>query len=234
MRPAGAFNNIRGNATGKSLTPAQRKQLEQDIERNLMGPANAARPLILDGLEFQEMSMSAKDLDWLEGRRDADRIIALSVGCPPLILGIPGDSTYSNYEEANLSLVRDSAIPLAQSLIDELNCWIVPAFEEGLRLVIDRKKIPALASIYAQEVQQVGACEFMTTDEKRGAIGLPQLNTPASGQVFVSSSLVPLDSAGEEMEESEIEDDDKGAPLAFLSKKTQQLGDDLARISAAI
>lgn len=227
MRPAGAFINARGDKSGRPLTSAQRKQLEADIDTKLMGSQNAERPLILDGMEFQQMSLNAKDLDWLEGRRDADRIICLVVGCPPLILGIPGDNTYANYEEANLSLVRDSAIPLLQSLLNELNKWLVPRYGKGLRLAINKKLIDAFSEAYAKDMERIDKCTFMSIDEKREKIGLPALGTPGGKTVFISSSMVPVDMAAEGPEEPEDEladtEEDDGKPKKPLKappKKT--------------
>ena len=47
------------------------------------------------------MSMSPKDLDFIEAKHGAAREIALALGVPPMLLGIPGDNTFSNYQEAN-------------------------------------------------------------------------------------------------------------------------------------
>jgi len=45
--------------------------------------------------------MTPKDLDFVEAKNAAAREIALALGVPPLLLGIPGDNTYANYQEAN-------------------------------------------------------------------------------------------------------------------------------------
>jgi phage portal protein BeeE len=42
----------------------------------------------------------------------AAREIALAMGVPPLLLGLPGDNTYSNYAEANRTFWRQTVIPL--------------------------------------------------------------------------------------------------------------------------
>ena len=46
------------------------------------------------------MSLSPKDMDFIEAKHVAAREIALALGVPPMLLGIPGDNTYSNYQEA--------------------------------------------------------------------------------------------------------------------------------------
>ncbi len=39
-------------------------------------------------------------MDFIEAKNSAAREIALAIGVPPILLGIPGDATYSNYAEA--------------------------------------------------------------------------------------------------------------------------------------
>ena len=42
-------------------------------------------------------------MDFIEAKHVAAREIALALGVPPMLLGIPGDNTYSNYQEATRS-----------------------------------------------------------------------------------------------------------------------------------
>ena len=44
-------------------------------------------------------------MDFIAARHDAAREIALAFGVPPMMLGIPGDNTYSNYKEANMAFL---------------------------------------------------------------------------------------------------------------------------------
>ena len=39
-------------------------------------------------------------MDFIEAKHVAAREIALALGVPPMLLAIPGDNTYSNYQEA--------------------------------------------------------------------------------------------------------------------------------------
>ena len=53
------------------------------------------------GLDWKAMSLTPKDMDFMEAKHSAAREIALAFGVPPMLLAIPGDNTYSNYQEAN-------------------------------------------------------------------------------------------------------------------------------------
>ena len=52
------------------------------------------------------MALSPKDMDFIEAKHAAAREIALAFGVPPMLLGIPGDNTYANYQEANRAFWR--------------------------------------------------------------------------------------------------------------------------------
>jgi hypothetical protein len=45
----------------------------------------------------------------MKRRRPGDRA---RLGVPPMLLGIPGDNTFANYQEANRSFVRQTVLPL--------------------------------------------------------------------------------------------------------------------------
>lgn len=73
----------------------------------------AGRPLLLEGgLDWKAMGMTPKDMDFVEAKHSASRDIALAFGVPPMLLGIPGDNTYANYQEANRAFYRLTILPL--------------------------------------------------------------------------------------------------------------------------
>ena len=58
------------------------------------------------------MGLTPKDMDFIEAKHSASRDIALAFGVPPMLLGIPGDNTYANYQEANRAFYRLTVLPL--------------------------------------------------------------------------------------------------------------------------
>lgn len=193
-RPSGAFVYAPGgDLAGTSLTDKQKLQLEEQMKRKLLGSKNAGLPLILDGgLDWKEMSMNAKELDWLEGQRDAARLITLGFGVPSMLLGIPGDNTFANYKEARLALYVDTVIPVGGLLCDALNLWLTPTYGDDLCLGVDVDKVEALAEQRQARWDSINAAVFISTDEKREAMGFEPLGTPESEEIFIPSSVVPL------------------------------------------
>ena len=109
-RPSGALVYSAGAG---NLSEEQFERLKQELESHYQGAANAGRPLLLEGgLDWKSLSLSPKDMDFIQAKHAAAREIALAFGVPPMLLGIPGDNTYANYAEANRSFWRQSVLPL--------------------------------------------------------------------------------------------------------------------------
>ena len=103
--------------TGRFGAHDQFERLKCELEAAFSGSVNAGRPMLLDGgLKWQSMAMSPADMDFATLKSAAAREIALAFGVPPMLLGLPGDNTYSNYREANRALWRLPLLPLAQKL----------------------------------------------------------------------------------------------------------------------
>jgi len=122
-------------------------------------------------------------MDFLESRNAASRDVAQAFGVPPQLLGIPGDNTYSNYQEARLALWEDTVVPLLRHLRDEFNGWLAPMFGDDLRLDIDLDEVPALALRREKIWRRLQAADFLTVNEKRAAAGFGPL---AGGDVLAA------------------------------------------------
>jgi HK97 family phage portal protein len=169
-RPSGAL--VYDGPEGSLLSEGQFDRLKRELEETYEGAANAGRPLLLEGgLDWKAMSLSPKDMDFLEAKHTAAREIALAFGVPPMLLGIPGDNTYSNYQEANRVFWRQTVLPVAQRVGCALAQWLAPAFGTHLRLAIDTDRIDALAADRAALWDRVTKAPFLTVNEQREAVG---------------------------------------------------------------
>jgi HK97 family phage portal protein len=169
-RPSGAL--VYNGPDGASLTAEQYERLKVELQESFQGAANAGRPLLLEGgLDWRAMALTPRDLDFAELRNAAAREIALALGVPPMLLGVPGDATYSNYAEANRALLRQTVLPLIGRSMQALVQWLAPAFGGALRLEPDLDRIEALAAEREALWRRVGAADFLDRDEKREAVG---------------------------------------------------------------
>lgn len=168
-RPSGAL--VYGGPEGSVLSDAQFERLKRELADQYTGSGNAGRPLVLEGgLEWKAMSLSPKDMDFMEAKHSAAREIALAFGVPPMLLAIPGDNTYSNYQEANRVFFRQTVLPLGNRIAQALAQWLAPAFG-ALTLAIDIDRIDALSGDRAALWERVTKAPFLTVNEKRAAVG---------------------------------------------------------------
>ena len=168
-RPSGALVY---SARDGNLTPEQYDRLKNDLDQNFQSAANAGRPMLLEGgLDWKPLSLSPKDMDFLEAKHSAAREIALAIGVPPMLLGIPGDNTFSNYQEANRTFWRQTVIPLAQRAATALSMWLSPAYGGTLSFRPDIDTLEALSSERDALWTRINTATFLTNDEKRAAAG---------------------------------------------------------------
>jgi HK97 family phage portal protein len=179
-RPSGAL--LYTGPEGAVLNDTQFERLKHELEVTYQGAMNAGRPMLLEGgLDWKPMSLSPKDLDFLDAKHNAAREIALAFGVPPMLLGIPGDNTYANFQEANRAFFRQTVLPLAQRTAGALAQWLAPAFGGDLRLAIDADRIEALAADRAALWTRVTEAPFLTVNEKRETVGYAPV---AGGDTF--------------------------------------------------
>ena len=133
-------------ADGAVLSDDQFERLKRELEDNYQGARNAGRPLVLEGgLDWKAMSLSPKDMDFMDAKHAAAREIALAFGVPPQLLGIPGDNTYSNYQEANRVFFRATVLPFANRIGGALARGFAPR-SARCGSIADADQIDALAS----------------------------------------------------------------------------------------
>jgi len=168
-RPSGALVYSAGE--GAVLSDNQFDRLKRELEDQYQGTRNAGRPMLLEGgLDWKAMSLSPKDMDFMEAKHAAAREIALAFGVPPMLLGIPGDNTFANYQEANRVFWRGTVLPLASRIGSVLAQWLAPSFGD-VRLAVDADELPAFAADQAAKWAQVTKAPFLTINEKRAMTG---------------------------------------------------------------
>ena len=176
--------------TGDSgLTDDEFNRLKAEIDEKFSGARNAGRPIVGEHIKWQQMGLSPVDLAIIETKYSAARDISLALGVPPLLLNIPGDSTYSNYREARLAFYEETVIPLAEYVRDELNAWLSPFFG-GVELDIDLDQIPAIAEKRMELWSMADAATDLTINERRALKGYDDI--AGGDELLVNAGLIPL------------------------------------------
>lgn len=170
-RPSGAIV-YQASTPGGQMTQTQFDRLKDEMESYHQGARNAGRPMLLEGgLDWKPMGFSPSDMEFHRTKETAAREIALAFGVPPMLLGIPGDNTYANYQEAKRGFYRATVLPLVERVISKLNFWLID--DERLNFAIDMEGITALASERESEWRRISGASFISDDEKRKILGFP-------------------------------------------------------------
>ncbi|WP_340109101.1 phage portal protein [Pikeienuella sp. HZG-20] len=170
-RPSGAL--VYKGADGETLTDEQFRRIVDELEDGHQGARNAGRPMLLEGgLDWKPMGFSPSDMEFLKTKEAAAREIALAFGVPPQLLGLPGDNSYSNYQEANRAFYRQTVLPLARRVGAALAGWLGWRWGGGIRITPDMDAIPALQAEREMQWRRVAAADFLSPDEKREMLGL--------------------------------------------------------------
>ncbi|MEM7214849.1 MAG: phage portal protein [Pseudomonadota bacterium] len=173
-RPSGAL--VYASAAGENLTDDQFNRLKGELEEGYTGAGRAGRPMVLEGgLDWKSMGFSPRDMDFLQAKNGAAREIALAFGVPPMLLGIPGDNTYSNYREANLAFWRQTVMPLVEKTARDLGIWLSADFGPDITLAAATDHVSVFASEREMHWNRIDRASFLTSDEKREILGFSPL-----------------------------------------------------------
>lgn len=176
-RPSGAIVYKGADGQG-SLSSDQYDRLVSEMEMHHQGARNAGRPMLLEGgLDWKPMGFSPSDMEFHETKEAAAREIAIAFGVPPMLMGIPGDATYANYQEANRAFFRLTVLPLVTKVTAAISFWLSDFSGEAVELRPDLDRVPALADERDQQWKRVGEAAFLTDAEKRALLGLPRIQT---------------------------------------------------------
>jgi HK97 family phage portal protein len=177
-----------------ALTQEQEDDLRERLSEQQTGARNAGRWMILQGgMDWKAMSFNPSDMDWIQGKNSSARDVALAFGYPPVLLGIQGDSTYNNQQEARLALYEETVLPIMDFVRDEFNNWLTPKFGDDLRLDYDRDSIQALAPRREAVWSKMKDASWLTENEKREATGYEPVE--GGDTLLVPAGLIPLDQA---------------------------------------
>lgn len=180
-RPSGAIVYKGADGQG-SLSSDQYDRLLHEMETMHQGARNAGRPMLLEGgLDWKPMGFSPSDMEFQKTKEAAAREIAIAFGVPPMLLGIPGDATYANYQEANRAFYRLTVLPLATRVTSVIADWLSDFTGERIDLRPDLDQIPALATEREAAWRRVGDATFLTAAEKRALLGLPAIEVGDAG-----------------------------------------------------
>lgn len=158
------------------LAVEQRDQLRKEVAERYSGANNAGRPMLLEGgISWQQVSLSPKEMEWLNTKKVTAEDICLIYGVPPEIMGL-GKTTYANYNEAQKAFYKGTVLPIMDKIENSLNNWLSPMHNQNANqskdiLCYDRDDIEALNYDRGERMKNIDGLTYITQNEKREAMG---------------------------------------------------------------
>ena len=149
------------------LSPEQIQRLKADIKDKMSGSKNNGKPLLLEGgMEWQAVSVNAKDGEFAEMKRSAAHEIGLAFNVPIELLNTL-QAKYDNLRSAYDQLYSDAVIPAAQNLVDFLNMDLTSMYGPDLELRANFSHTPVLIARKTRLMNDLNPVGFVTKNEKR-------------------------------------------------------------------
>lgn len=187
MKPGGIIG------ADDTITQDQYDTLASQISQFYSGSENAGNVLMLEnGLSFQELSLTAKDMDFAKLREDVSKSIYLRFKIP-LALVATETMTFSNAADASLSFYDRSVMPLVNLINRELTLFLGERYglNDNQFLSVDITTIQALRTRTFNEVKALQEIGVNTVNEIRSQLGYEELQD--GGQfVYAPSNLLPI------------------------------------------
>lgn len=154
------------------LSDPDYETLSKRLDEQFSGSKRAGRWKIAEGgLQYKPLDFSPQDMDWINGKHTSARDIANAFDYPTYLLGIPGDTTYSNYREARQAFYETLVMPMHAMFIGEFNVWLMPRWGDEFRLQANENAVLGLSPRREALWDRVAAATFLTIAEKRAATG---------------------------------------------------------------
>lgn len=137
-------------------------------------------PILEDGMTFKDVSQTAKDLQYVEGRKLTREEVAAAYFIPPPMVGILDHATFSNITEQHKMLYQDCLGPWLTMIQDEIALQLVPDFEsrpDDFYVEFNlREKLTGSFEERAASIQSSVGAPWMTRNEARALDNRPPID----------------------------------------------------------
>ena len=168
-------------------------RLQQQIDKQFAGSANAGRVMLVNGLgKYERTTMSQKDMDFLELKKEVIISIYRNLKIP-LALITPETMTYDNMTRAMLMLYDLAVLPMANRIFSELTNFLIPRYGQDVNdfvITYDQGEIIALEARRNEQLKVVKELEILTVNELRALNGADPLD--GGDAIYGAASEIPI------------------------------------------
>lgn len=189
------LNSARPDAVIKNpnstLTTEQKEDIREGWNKRHGGPGNTSKIAILEGgLEYQLISITQKDMDFIEGLKMTRDDILVAFSVPKPIVAITDDVNLANAKTAMEIFLRETIKPEIEFLVEKMNELLVyPDFDDTLFLEFE-DPTPANRELELKEYSEGLANKYLLINEVRQREGLEPIT--GGWTVYGSIADVPI------------------------------------------
>lgn len=212
-RPAGAL------IVDEMVTNDQVNVLKKQIEAFYAGAANSGNVMVLQGKEFQELSLNNRDMEYSKLNDQVTNRLYNVLEVPASFYDNKA-STFNNKLNDRINLYIFAVLPIAARLSEEWTNFLTPRFKraEDWRVTYLERDIPALEPMFDEANLKKAQSGVFTLNELRQRYGLDDLGT-AGDTVYQPLNLVPVGEGGSDMGQAT---NDKNIIVRDIIKKMQE------------
>jgi HK97 family phage portal protein len=172
------LNSARPDALIKNpmttLTPDQKEDIREGWNKKHRGPGNSSKVAILEGgLDYQLISISQKEMDYIESLKFTRDDILVAFQVPKPIVAVVDDVNRANSETAMFIFLSETIKPEIARIVENINEQLI--YEEfGEEFYIDfDDPTPANRDLQLREYKEGIEANYLLINEVRSKEGLP-------------------------------------------------------------
>ena len=156
-------------------TPDQRKRTEEEWNKKYRGIKKGGKlAFLFGGAELKQLSLSPKDMAFLQGRKATLKEIAAIFGVPLSKLTTE-DVNRANAEAGDYSYMKDTILPRLRRVEQKLNEKLLSMYDERLFCAFDNP-VPADKEFHLKETTELLKVGYKTINEVRQEDGLDEVD----------------------------------------------------------
>ncbi len=191
-------------------TPAQKQSWREQWQARYSGPQSTGQtPVLEDGMTFQQISHSARDSEYVEGRQLTREECARAYHIPLPMVGILEHATFSNIKEQHKQLYADCLGPWLEMVSEAIELWLLPEARDTTNVYGEFNIAAKLAGSFEEQANALRLLvgrPVMTANEGRARLNLPSIKDDPSADRLAAQQGGPAHASDGTVPASPTED----------------------------
>jgi len=216
-------------------TKEHKQQWSEQMQARFTGAQSAGRWMVLeDGMQFKQMSWSARDSEYLGARKLTREECASAYHIPQTMVGILDHATFSNVNEQHKQLYADTLGPWNEMLQEGIELMLLPDCTDTDRVYVEfniAEKLKGSFEEQANGIRLLTGRPVMTPNEARARLNLPAITDDPTADQLAPQQGGPSNASAPNAPPDQVPAD-QPAVAAIVRTHLQRQASRLARVPA--